>query len=319
MIEHGHRAQDLPTDDTYTGTAGSENRQPPQDFTSSVGRKCNTQLMSTTSGYDLGFLPVDVPFPRPTNGRAVIDLPYVHFSILQDPARRLAAATGVNIDGSALLDLDRADNWHLDPRIPASEQAGAELYARNDLDRGHLVRRRDPVWGTPSVAAAANEATFVFTNAAPQAARFNQGDNLWVGLEDHVLNYARALKQKISVFTGPVLADDDPTYRGIQIPRQFWKIAAWTTQDDSGAPALRSAGFILDQTPSLDDIDLSLRAESTPPLGPFLTYQVPVADIGTLTGLEVETLADADRFLPVPAARASERWNLLHEGAEIRL
>jgi endonuclease G len=215
--------------------------------------------MSTTNGYDHTFLPVTVPLPHPTDGRAVRELPYVHFTVLLDPARRLAAATGVNIDGAALLDLGRSDDWHLDPRVPASEQAGAELYARNDLDRGHLVRRRDPVWGEPSVAAAANEATFVFTNAAPQAAQFNQGSNLWVGLEDHVLNYARAYEQKISVFTGPVLAAEDVVYRGVQIPRRFWKVAVWTSVDDAEVPTLRSAGFILDQGPSLDDIDLSLR------------------------------------------------------------
>jgi endonuclease G len=268
--------------------------------------------MSGSSGYDFGFLPVDVPLPRPTDGRRVIDLPYV-------PARRLAAATGVNIDGAALLDLERSDEWRLDPRVPASEQAGAELYARNDLDRGHLVRRRDPVWGEPSVAETANGATFVFTNAAPQAAKFNQKSDLWVGLEDHVLDYARAFEQKISVFTGPVLAADDPLYRGVQLPRQFWKIAAWTTVDDDEIPMLRSAGFILNQGAELDNIDLSLRAENPPPLGPFLTYQVPVSDIGALTGLGIGILADADRFVPVPAARPSERWNLLHHDTKIRL
>jgi endonuclease G len=275
--------------------------------------------MPATSGYDPAFLPVDLPLPRPIDGRAVIDLPYVHFSVLLDPARRLAAATGVNIDGAVLLDLGRSDDWHLDPRVAAAEQAGAELYARNDLDRGHLVRRRDPVWGELSVAEAANEATFVFTNAAPQAARFNQGPNLWVGLEDHVLDYARAYEQKISVFTGPVLADDDPVYRGIHIPRHFWKIAAWTIRDNAHTPSLRAAGFILDQGPLLDKIDLTLRADTPPPLGPFLTYQAPVDDIAALSGLGMAVLAEADRFTPAPAARPSEHWNLLDVYTDIEL
>jgi endonuclease G len=99
------------------------------------------------SGYNRTFLPVDLPLPYPVDGRVVIDLPNVHFSVLLDPVRRLAAATGVNIDGAALLDLDWSDDWHLDPRVLTSKQAGADVYARNDLDRGHLVRRRDPVWG----------------------------------------------------------------------------------------------------------------------------------------------------------------------------
>lgn len=275
--------------------------------------------MAANNGYDHTFLPIEVPLPYPGDGRVVIDLPYIHFSVLLDPARRLAAATGVNIDGASLLDLGRSDDWHLDPRVDASAQAGPELYARNDLDRGHLVRRRDPVWGEPAVASAANDATFVFTNAALQAAQFNQGTNLWVGLEDHVLNYARAYEQKISVFTGPVLAGDDLIYRSIEIPRHFWKIAAWTTLNDADVPVLHSAGFILDQGPSLEDIDLSLRGDSIPPLGPFRTYQAPVSDIGTLTGLDVTILTSADRFVPTPTARPHDRWNLLDSTDAITL
>ena len=274
-------------------------------------------------GYRSDFLTADLPLPRPVDGREVVELPYIHFTVLLDPARRLAAATGVNIDGAALLDLERADDWRLDPRVPASDQAGEALYARNDLDRGHLVRRRDPVWGAPDVAAAANDATFVFTNAAPQAAPFNQGPNLWVGLEDHVLDYASAHEQKISVFTGPVLADDDIVYRGIRIPRRFWKIAAWMAVGGSAAPELRSAGFLLDQGPSLDAIDLGVRdvvgGETPPPLGPFLTFQVPVSDIGAMTGLDVDILAGADRFDVIATGREAPRWKLITDGGQISL
>ncbi len=91
------------------------------------------------------------------------------------------------------------------------------------------MRRRDPGWGTAAEARAATEATFVYTNAAPQASVFNQSKDLWVGLEDHVLQYADATDQRVSVFTGPVLDADDPPYRGIRIPRRFWKVAAWVS------------------------------------------------------------------------------------------
>ncbi len=63
-------------------------------------------------------------------------------------SRELAAVTGVNIDGAALQDLPRTGEWHLDDRVPASDQTGPAVYAANDLDRGHLVRRRDPGWGS---------------------------------------------------------------------------------------------------------------------------------------------------------------------------
>ena len=167
--------------------------------------------------------------PLPVPAQTVRTLPSTHFTVLLDPARQLAAATAVNIDGAQLVNLERGDDWHLDPRVPVDEQAGPELYARNDLDRGHLVRRRDPVWGDLVVARKANFDTFAYPNAAPQASAFNQGELLWVGLEDHVLEYAREHGHRVSVFTGPVLADDDPVYRGVQIPRMFWKVAAWAS------------------------------------------------------------------------------------------
>ena len=156
--------------------------------------------------------------------------------------------TGVNIDGARLHDLERTGDWEFDPRVPQSAQTGPAVYAGNDFDRGHLVRRRDPGWGTVAEAKAATEATFVYPNAAPQAAVFNQSEELWLGLENHVLQWADAADLRVSVFTAPVLGADDPPYRGIRIPLRFWKVAAWT--DDAGE--LAAAGFILDQSELID-------------------------------------------------------------------
>ncbi|WP_196804591.1 DNA/RNA non-specific endonuclease [Cellulomonas sp. URHD0024] len=251
--------------------------------------------MSTAEpGYDPEFLGPPVPLPRTT--QTVRELPSTHFTVLLDPVRRLAAATAVNIDGARLRDLPRTDDWHLDPRVPASEQAGPELYAHNDLDRGHLVRRRDPVWGP--AAAAANEQTFAYPNVAPQASAFNQGEQLWAGLEDHMLTYASTYLLRLSVFTGPVLAEDDPVYRGVGIPRRFWKVAAWAV----GGTDLRSAAFLLDQSSLIANLP-----RDVPPLRPFLTFQLPVADVEGLTGLDLGPLPAADVLEPATAARAS-RW-----------
>ena len=160
------------------------------------------------------------------------------------------------------------------------------MYARNDLDRGHLVRRRDPGWGDAAAAREAMEATFFYPNAAPQAAGFNQSKELWLGLEDHVLAYAETTDQRVSVFTAPVLADGDPPYRGIRIPLRFWKVAAWC--DDDG---LRAAGFVLDQT---ELVDTSEGLLAKPPLGAFRTFQVPIADITGITDIDFGPLADTD-------------------------
>lgn len=276
----------------------------------------------TPLGYDPGFLAV--PVPLPITDRDVVRLDYVHFSVLLDARRRLAAATAVNIDGPSLVDLGRGDDWHLDPRVAEDEQAGPELYRANDLDRGHLVRRRDPVWGASDVAARANTDTFAYTNAAPQAAEFNQSKELWLGLEDYLIGYAAETDQKLTVFTGPVLADDDPVYRGVGIPQAYWKIAAWTVPGADG-PELAATGYLLDQRPQLDDIDLTearLRASSTdapPPLGPYRTFQVPIRDIAGLTGMDVGPLLSADRLEAVQGIRPpSTGWVRLESLGDVR-
>ncbi|WP_314457431.1 DNA/RNA non-specific endonuclease [uncultured Microbacterium sp.] len=239
-----------------------------------------------SDGYDPDFLGIPLPLPAPT--RPATRLDYPRFSVLLDEERRFAAVTGVVIDGATLRDQPRTGEWRLDPRVDDDAQAGPEVYSRNDLDRGHLVRRRDPGWGSASEARDATEATFFYTNAAPQAAGFNQSKELWLGLEDHVLAYAETTDQRVAVFTAPVLDEADPPYRGIRVPLRFWKIAAWRSGEE-----LAAAGFVLDQTELVD----TRQGLTVTPLGTFRTFQVPIADIAAEAGLDVGPLANADIFV----------------------
>ncbi|GAB4086893.1 hypothetical protein GCM10028784_35230 [Myceligenerans cantabricum] len=264
-------------------------------------------------GYDAEFIgPGELAVPLPVPAQDVRRLDYTHFSVLLDPVRRLAAATACVVDGGKLVELPRTGSWRLDARIPAGEQAGKGLYENNSFDRGHLVRRLDPVWGDATSAEQANADTFTFTNAAPQVDAFNQSKELWNGLEDHILEYADAHDHRIIVLTGPVLGEDDPVYRDVGIPRMFWKVVAWASSHDgagddgapdadpSSATRLWAAAFVLDQTPQLDEAELAeittqaLARAQVPPLGPFRTYQVPVVDVGSLTSIDLGPLLTAD-------------------------
>jgi endonuclease G, mitochondrial len=258
-------------------------------------------------GFDPAFLahPLPLPVPGPeVAADASAELRYHHFSIVMHRRRALALFTAVNIDGKLSRPPERtSDRWVLDPRLPASEQTGEDVYRDNPLDRGHLVRRRDPAWGaTDAIARAANDDTFHFTNAAPQHREFNAGRTLWVGLEDYVLGNADTRDLMVSVFTGPVLADDDDAYRGVQLPRQFWKVVAMVKLDG----ALSVTGYLLSQAALLEELP------TVEPFsyGAYRTFQVPVRRIAELTELRLEPHVAADpleRLEPVPPPRELAR------------
>ena len=105
-----------------------------------------------SAGYDPNFLGPTVNLPTLSDQRMndvalLKDSPehvlnYTHFSVIMSKSRRLACLTAVNIDGAQALRLPRDnDRWYFDPRIDREYQSGPELYHKNDLDRGHLVRR----------------------------------------------------------------------------------------------------------------------------------------------------------------------------------
>jgi endonuclease G len=214
-------------------------------------------------------------------------LPYHHFSIVMNGERKLAFWTGVNIDGAKARRPTRgSDKWSFDPRIPTDKQAGEKLYSNNPLDRGHLVRRLDPAWGTTRVAQLGNDDTFHFTNCSPQHEKLNQ--QTWAKLEDFLLDAADETNVKMTVFTGPVFADDDPEYRGVQIPRQFWKVAVMKA---NRANKLVAAAFLQSQATFIATLGREGFLDQKQRLD-----QVSVARVEQLTGLKFKLPAGADTF-----------------------
>lgn len=287
------------------------------DLSASADARSGAHELDSRAGYDPAFLGVDVPLPTLATNEPTVELRYLHYSLVFRPDRRLAAVTAVALDGARLIQVDRTDNWELDPRLAAELQAGPPVYAHNDLDRGHLVMRASATWGATEEEAQQAEAdTFYFTNAAPQNKLFNQGRELWLGLEEYLQEHADAFDRKLVVLAGPVLDPADPPYRDVQVPLRFWKVVAFV-QDG----ALAATGYLLDQTPLVDDLGAAIEETvpgQLPPLGPFRTFQVPIADIAVLAGLDLDQLALVDRLqapltgeVPPPPGRASSTWKEL--------
>jgi endonuclease G len=238
----------------------------------------------------LGDFVVPLPEPQGRRARDVLKIPghddrldYQHFSIVMSASRRIAMFVACNVDGAQTVPIERArDRWAFDGRIPSDAQIGDDLYARNDLDRGHLVRREDPNWGTMEEATTANEDTFHFTNCSPQMATFNQ--QTWLGLENYVLGNAKIWKERVTVLTGPVFTDEDMVYRDVPLPSAFWKVVAFITDD--GRPS--ATAYMIDQKRALTALEAAY--------GRYRTYQRSVRRIEEITGLGFGPLRDFDGF-----------------------
>ena len=260
---------------------------------------------STREGFDEEFLgagPARVVLPRLTvvqredafqladadPGNDPAELKYHHFSVALSRSRRLAFWTAVNIDGKTHKkeQMRRGrDGWYCDPRVPDQFQVGNELYTGTDFDRGHLVRRLDPAWGrTVQAARTANDDTFHWTNCSPQHKDFNEGKALWAGLEDYLLERAAGERKRMVVFTGPVLAAADPTYRGVQIPLKFWKVAVVARPNGR----LASLAFLVDQ----ERLVRRMISFAPDPEAVARTFQTTVENVEQLTGLDLGALRD---------------------------
>jgi endonuclease G len=265
-----------------------------------------------SSGYNEAFLGAgyDVPLPglgsdragdvlTLSDGSTILD--YTHFSLIMSRSRKQAIVTAVNIDGSDAREIKRTkDVWYFDPRIGEDDQYGPELYESNDLDRGHLVRRLDPVWGDD--AERANEDTFHFTNCSPQHKNLNQ--KTWLNLEDYIAKNAKKYGLKVNVFTGPVFRSDDRVYRGkYRIAAEFWKVVAMVKDDGN----LSATAYIQTQKNLIDNLEFAY--------GSYRTYQVPVATIEDLTGLDFGNLRAHDPL----AAIESTAGRIIERAEDIRL
>jgi endonuclease G len=257
------------------------------------------ESLEALTGYDPGFLavPIGTPQLNPSikedavriNGSEVI--PYTHFSLALSTSRRFAFWVAWNIDGGTLKKLDRKGiDFVKDPRLPAAAQVSNELYKgrNNRLDRGHIARRADVVWGSLPEAKKANKDSFFYTNITPQMDDFNQSgrNGIWGHLEDAVFEDVRVDELKVSVFGGPVFHEDDRLFRGVKLPREFWKVLVF-----SEGGKLKCKAFLLTQ-----NLDVPEALE----LDEFRVFQVKLSEIRTRTHLRFPTAMTAADTLVVP-------------------
>ncbi|MGP9652447.1 DNA/RNA non-specific endonuclease, partial [Glutamicibacter sp. AOP38-B1-38] len=253
------------------------------------------------TGYDPNFLGTSVALPlldTAASQDAVLwegsnVIPYTHFSLSLSKSRRLARWVAWNIDGAATKRLSRSGlEFGRDLRLPEEFQSGNELYQGNRLDRGHIARRADLVWGEVAEAQQANEDSFFYTNIAPQMDDFNQSsqEGIWGQLENALYEQVDVEDLKVTVFGGPVFQPGDQVYRGVGLPSEYWKLIAFKE-----AGVLKARAFLLTQ--DLDQLRVALALDE------FRVYQVSVGELEQRTDLEfAESMQTADDQVAIRAA-----------------
>ncbi|MBL8187328.1 MAG: DNA/RNA non-specific endonuclease [Acidobacteria bacterium] len=233
-------------------------------------------------GYNSNFLATRVELPKLSTARlndAVKSgnselIHHTHFTLVQSKSRRFAIYVAWNIDGGRMKRISRSDRFVLDPLVPSQFQVGDSLYSSNRLDRGHIARRADLTWGTDAEARRASDDSFFFTNITPQMDNFNQSGlgGIWGKIEDAVFEEVDVADLKVSVFGGPIFRDDDRVFRGVKIPREFFKVLAYV---ENGK--LEARAFLLAQ--SLNELEVL-------DLNQFRVFQVALSEVESRCGFK---------------------------------
>jgi endonuclease G len=234
---------------------------------------------------------------------------------------------------------EASDDFSTDWRVNPDEQMGIEFYQKQKVpgfsepqsrdriarmfQKGHIIMRGDPAWGTKAMALAGEADSFFYTNAAPQLGFFNQGsrDNhpgekgklRWRAVETYVLRNAVKERERVCVFAGPVFDDDDPIYRGHPVPMKFWKVVVWS---DGGQP--KSIALLASQREVLDELTQGIPEnfvntpeafDELPELSRVQEFRTTVAKIERLTHLDFSDVvrnADIGAGAPEGAIMASD-------------
>src|SRR4051812_1114076 len=116
----------------------------------------------------------------------------------------------------AARQLERADSFHEEARLPPDERADLSDYARSGYDRGHMA----PAGDMPDPAAMAE--SFTFANIVPQNPEDNR--NLWEAVESAVRGLALR-SGEVYVITGPLFEGDDlRSLKGrVLVPTRIYK------------------------------------------------------------------------------------------------
>ena len=251
-----------------------------------------------------------VPLPRLTDS-ALSDtfndgkpVDYLHYSLVMNEQRSLATFVAINYDRSKQLSVRRTNaDWLVDKRLPLGMQREQSLYQNNPWDRGHLVQRQLVSWEDDLVSDPKlyQRAVSFYPATVPQHENFNR--TTWLYLERYVQEVIAQNDDRMIVFAGPVLRDNDVNYRSTRIPRSYWKVVV--TIDPENKSLLKVYAFVADQyreDPSTGDP--IVQADGSPSVLERINsadfsaedYATSLSSLSALVGLDFGYLEQYDVF-----------------------
>jgi endonuclease G len=259
------------------------------------------------------------------------ELKYWNYSVVLNQTRALAYFSAANVDAASFRgnrDAD-GDTWFRDKRVDAVDKAaqtGAAFYKKqssfeadrtlNPFDQGHLTRRSDLQWGASDKTAKRNgDDSYHYTNCTPQHWQFNQNNRasaatgIWFRLEDAAIASLADGATRLCVINGPVFDAPlckagtdgrlrldlkgkrvpDETFGGVKIPKQFFKVIAYVSEQ-----TLKAKAFVVTQEDLLAGVGRLRPEEAALTPLEIRLYQVRVAELERLTGLDFGPLAGRD-------------------------
>jgi DNA/RNA endonuclease G (NUC1) len=214
-----------------------------------------SRIDTVRPGYDPLFLGSKRPVKLPGVTGPVAVLRYLHFTVVMNPARRIAHYVAYNSDGELLASVPRPrkDPWSADPLLPESLQMNIALLRESPYDRGQLMARTAACWGEPQMASIANRQAFYWPNVAPQHQLLNR--HIWLQLEKWEQQQTSD-KGRLTGFSGPVFSANDEPLSGdvkfehglvardsFRVPLAYWKVCVAR----AARGALAVAAFLVSQ------------------------------------------------------------------------
>ncbi len=179
------------------------------------------------------------------------------------------AKWALEIVDQGMTDVDRADNFRPDYRVPELFRADLADYKNSGYDRGHLVASANQ-----QEKKVQNSETFLLSNMSPQSPEFNR--QVWKKLESAVRKLDKNKRiYETYVISGPIFNFDKPVNtigseddNGVTLPIPHAYFKSILTENDKGA--LHMWSFIIPNV------------SSNKPIEDFL---VPTAKVENMSGL----------------------------------